>query len=90
MVPPINIAEIPEVPDLLLKRARSLASRLPDPCEGSRGHLAMEDVRAFEMDLELIRTDPTNVLLKWGDGSYCTMEELITHMSSFILNHTED
>lgn len=90
MSDPIDITTIPEVPDLLLARCRTLASRLPDPCEGSRGHLAMERFRDFEYDLNYIRTDPTNVILELASGGYYNMQDLLIDMTSFILNNKDN
>lgn len=85
---PIDILEIPEVPDLVLNLARDVASRLPDPCEGSRGHLAMMQVRDFEYDLEYIRKDPRNVLLEMSGGTYYNLQDLIEDMEQFIWDYT--
>jgi hypothetical protein len=86
---PIDIATIPGVPDLLLARCRSLASRLPDPCEGSRGHLAMERFRDFERDLNYIRTDPGHDLLKLAAGGYYNMRDLLEDMFNFAYENEE-
>jgi hypothetical protein len=70
--------------DALIEKAQTLANGVPNPCEGSKGHLADMEVNDFRTDLRYIRTDPTSIILKLEDDTYYNMQDLIKDVQAFI------